>query len=231
MVNRVLRVALCALALAAAPLAAQAPPTPVGSACNAPADIFGGSGIPTDNAFCTTYGQTTLVLSFTQRYESPAVTTDGAGTYFAQTGESVGAPNNTGFAQWNVDYAILGGSSRSFYALILDLDPGSGVTPFTTFLSATGHDSFNYGYLGSLLFDPFKPATYTAVLGEMNGMDPSDLLHEVRANIVVGDAGPVTATPEPASIALMATGLVGVGLFVRRRKHKQSAVSAALAAA
>jgi hypothetical protein len=35
---------------------------------------------------------------------------------------------------------------------------------------------------------------------------------------------PVTATPEPASLALMATGLGGLGGFIKRRRRKSSAV-------
>jgi len=49
--------------------------------------------------------------------------------------------------------------------------------------------------------------------------------HGFGTNTIAGALAPVTATPEPGSIALLATGLVGVGAFSLRRRRKQGAAS------
>lgn len=63
-------------------------------------------------------------------------------------------------------------------------------------------------------------ATYTVLGGfeDLNGggdRDHNDLMFEF-SNV---STMPVTSTPEPASLVLMATGFAGVGVFVRRRRR------------
>ncbi|MDQ2668772.1 MAG: hypothetical protein M3Z05_22655 [Gemmatimonadota bacterium] len=82
--------AVLPLAFVVAPLGAQAPKTfpggiaPVGQVFGAaPILTFGGSGIPTDFVQQGSNDGAHLFLSATQRYSSPALTNDGAGTFYA----------------------------------------------------------------------------------------------------------------------------------------------------
>jgi len=70
---------------------------------------FGGTGIPNDSVAASTQivdGNVliTLAMSATQRYFNPALTNDGAGTYYAGAGSNFGGPGSTSpdeGALWN----------------------------------------------------------------------------------------------------------------------------------
>jgi hypothetical protein len=70
---------------------------------------FGGTGIPNDSVAASTQivdGNVliTLAMSATQRFFNPALTNDGAGTYFAGTGSNFGGPGSSSTlegALWN----------------------------------------------------------------------------------------------------------------------------------
>ena len=70
---------------------------------------FGGTGIPNDSVAASTQiidGNVliTLAMSATQRYFNPALTNDGAGTYYAGTGSNFGGPGSSSTlegALWN----------------------------------------------------------------------------------------------------------------------------------
>ena len=80
------------MALLAAPLHAQFTPTG-GTFGSLPQATFGGSGIP-NNAVQMGHnvGGVDLGLTATQRFTSPALTNDGAGTFFATPGFDASAP-------------------------------------------------------------------------------------------------------------------------------------------
>jgi len=72
---------------------------------------FGGTGIPNDEVaissqFSNGESLITIAMSATQRYDNPALTNDGAGTYFAGAGSNT--PSGTTFegALWNFNYYI-----------------------------------------------------------------------------------------------------------------------------
>ena len=116
--------AVLPLALIAAPLHAQV--APAGTFGSLPANSFGGSGIPTNAVMKGGNHGVVIGLSATQRYSSPALTNDGAGTFFATPGYSTGAPVNVGFADWNFDYFVGSATNHDYFTLFVDLDPAVG---------------------------------------------------------------------------------------------------------
>ncbi|WP_038052650.1 PEP-CTERM sorting domain-containing protein [Thioalkalivibrio sp. ALJ1] len=71
---------------------------------------FGGSGIPNDavaiSDFRSDFGFGTVGLSAAQRFDSPTVTDDGAGTFFANPGES-----DPGLSLWNFNFYMSANAS------------------------------------------------------------------------------------------------------------------------
>lgn len=77
-------------------------------------------------------------------------------------------------------------------------------------------DIYNYGNGGKIAIDVYNVAFDTADCGP--GLNPGDL------KVVFRDPADPTPTPEPASMALLGTGLLGVGMVVGRRRHNKQAV-------
>lgn len=218
--------AVLPLALVAAPLQAQFIPNG-GSFGSLPLATFGGSGIP-NNAVQRgrNVGNVILGLTATQRYSSPLVTNDGAGTYFATPGFD--APSR---ATWNFDFFVGGsGASGYFYTLFIDNNAGAGTTTFgqynfdaTSFSTYTdpvtglpasaNQDSWNIG-MGFIGGDPSLAGQYTYALAQYSNSarTANDLVDEIAIQV------DVTATPEPASLVLLGTGLLAVGGIARRRR-------------
>ena len=198
-------------------LPVQAQFAPAGTFGTLAAATFGGTGIPNNAVMMNTFGGVTIGLTATARYAEPAVTNNGAGTYYYTPGFY---PSTT-LAKWNFDWYIGGAAASSYhYALYYDFDPSVGTATTDLgrlFGSSAGQNSWNLG-MGFLatLGSPSPSGTFSATAsGEYNFA----LLQYDATGLEVGRvAMNVSAVPEPATYLLMSTGMLGLGLVARRRK-------------
>jgi len=224
---------LLSATLAFASLSASASLTPQYDTFGAlPAANFGGTGISNAavavdtftgrNIFGQATGTITLGLTVTPRYANQAVTNNGAGVFYAAAG--VDQTNASSIAQqlatWNIDYYIGGNTFGNpyVYTLLFDVDPSANENFKTVLLGANSQDSTNLGFnlaefFYSYSFDPSAIGQYSFILQATNMFTGSivgktSVLVNVAANQI----------PEPASLALVALGLMGVAAVSRRRK-------------
>jgi len=217
-----------------------------------PEATFGGSGIPNDNVAITniTTGVEgfetfiTLGVSATRRHSNPALTNDGAGTFFAGGGSNFGGMGQSSFlgALWNFDFfvKVVGHAPASDFdfKLLYDFDPLTGtadadlgIWDLNSFISAVNpaqtSQNLLFGFLANSLipeitapagsFDPNAGGEYSfALLASQRG-DPLG-----RSAIDVN----VSAVPVPAALPLFGTGLFVMG-FVGWRRRKAAAKVAA----
>lgn len=105
-----------------------------------------------------------------------------------------------------------------------------------------GFDSFTGAYFYEMMADAFVIETYSmfgntttaffsgSIDATLTGIDDVDMYGNIRASAMFAGDGSATmdivttTTPEPGSLALVGTGLLGV--FVKRRRQKQPAPSA-----
>lgn len=217
-------------------LVAQAPPTCSDVSFGAlPSATFGGNGIPNSAVVQRSCGGVTMGLAATPRFASPALTNDGAGTYFAMTGQSDPLANPAR-SLWNFSFDIQAeqGVNLSDYTfqLLYDMDPAVGngsrgvlLDPAIQSFEYQNSQNLGFGFLGTdfpgaitapafTAFDPNANGTYNFTLEQYLG---GQLLSSIDMTVVVGDGG-ADVVPEPASMTLLATGLVGMAAARRRKR-------------
>lgn len=199
-----------------------------------PAITFGGAGIPKDAVCIGSFdGNLTLALTATPRFANPSLTNNGVDTYYAQTGDdsAQGQPN---YGPWNFNFYAYNASQTDDYwiDLMWDTDPSFGTDTslfgFGRSLLVAGSTVQNSWNLGmgfidtgvvvpgyspsAVLFSPYANGQYSFSLRGYKG----SILEDVG-----GVAMNVEAVPEPASMMLLGTGLVGLAAKVRRRKKEK----------
>ncbi|MEZ6190818.1 MAG: PEP-CTERM sorting domain-containing protein [Phycisphaerales bacterium] len=205
---------------------------------------FGGQGIPNDEVAISSQfidGDVTIIvaMSATQRYSNPALTNNGAGTYFATPGSNFGGNNEsaTEGALWNFNYymKVIGTNGATPVLadyqidLFYDFDTG-----FDTALGSLGKINVTNAILGSVnpgatlvedsqnLMFGFLGTTIPGVITPPAGSFDPNALGEYNFAIQVSRAGfgveavamDVQVVPEPASLALLTLG----GLALTRRR-------------
>jgi hypothetical protein len=152
----------------------------------------------------------------------PPVVEVSPGVYMVQNGSGL----QPALAQWNFNYAIVG-TTGGVFQLLVDRDAGLGTTFQTFLLNVTDNPDTQLSYQNSEnegffnlpgdVFDPNQTGPYTIEVQQLDAIG-GRAINTASINVVV-------ASPEPASIALFATGLSGLGLggVVRRRRNSKTA--------
>ena len=231
-------VAAVAVSLVGLPGTASATPT---------FDVFGplpGTlGSPNEQAAQSLFGQFFdgfLGLSVTARASSPAVSDDGAGTYFAEPGSNNGGQSTT----WDFNVYAAGPGNATFADIIFelryDLDPGRdtpesqlGTVNLNGALGTPGAPAqviagfnlldnvFRIGTVPGIITPPTFRDFDADALGEYSfilaASTPSNNeLARVAIDVNVG-LPESTTLPEPATLALFGLGLAGLAVAQRRR--------------
>jgi hypothetical protein len=209
---------------------------------------FGGSGIPNDAVAISTFagiGDDVITIGLTahERFVAPVVTTDGAGTFYAEPGTADpdgGGPSPNG-ALWNVGFyiSVANGNLGDYdFDLLYEFDAGSGtdvsqfgaldINAAIVFLGGNpatlslAQDSQNllFAFLSS-------PSSFvTPPTGSFNPFAAGEYTLALRTTVVGSTAGPLDITaievevvPEPATLTMLLLGGAAGLAKVRRRKR------------
>lgn len=201
---------------------------------------FGGTGIPnTEVAISSQFSNgnslITIAMSATQRYDNPALTNDGAGTYFAGAGSNTPSGASSEGALWNFNYYINIDSTTETLAdyditLFYDFDP-----TFDNGPSSLGTVNITNAIFGTtptliedsqnLMFNWMSTPVSGVVAPPAGAFDPN-ALGEYNFGISVGQSGwgvenvrmDVQVVPVPAAVWLFGSGLIGLAGIARRKK-------------
>ncbi len=207
---------------------------------------FGGQGIPNDEVaissqFVDGNVLITIAMSATQRYSNPALTNNGAGTYYAQPGSNYGGNNESPDegALWNVNgYLKVEGFNGATpkladyqINLLFDTDPG-----FNTPFPALGNVDLTAAILAldpnatlqessqNLMFGFLAADLPPYIIAPATPFDPN-ALGQYTFGIQVSRNGwgvetvamLVEVVPEPSSVVLAIFGMATVVVIGRRR--------------
>ena len=147
-----------------------------------PQATFGGTGIPNDEVaagiqFVAGDVTITVAMSATQRYSNPALTNDGAGTYFATSGSNFGGAGEsaTEGALWNFNY-------------YMSVEGANGATPLLTDYQIDLYYDFDTTFDNSI--GTLGRIDVTAALG---AFDPGATVAQGSENLLFG----YLAAPSP----------------------------------
>ena len=220
---------------------ASAQPAPVGSPGAGPTGAtYGGTGIPNDHLMNGGANGVMLSLGAIARCVGD-LPWDGAGTFFASPGQynpalGCNTPGSSNYATWNFNFYVGGPTAGDYtYKLLMDIDPGTSVDMgqvafLPGALPALGgvyQDSWNLGMLAPTggcnppLFEVcYAPPPTGSFDYNAPGVYSFDLAQIDEYGHTVADvAMNVNVTPEPATLVLLGTGLLGIAGVVRRRRR------------
>lgn len=208
---------------------------------------FGGQGIPNEEVaissqFVDGNVLITIAMSATQRYSNPALTNDGAGTYYATPGSNYGGAGESDIlgALWNVNGYLkvegLNGATPKLadyqITLLYDTDPGVN-TPFgqlgavdvTALILTLDPNATLLEESQNLLFEFLATDFPPYLIAPATPFDPN-ALGQYTFGIQVSRDGwgvetvamLVEVVPEPSSVALALLGMATTVVAVGRRR-------------